>query len=193
MYDYIKGAVVELQPTEVVIETGNIGYRLLISLNTYEGLRGKSEAKVYIHHHLREDEETFYGFCDKEERRAFVLLISVSGVGPNTARMMLSSLSPEELTVAVAAGDVNRIKSVKGIGLKTAQKLIIELKDKLAKGSGTELDLSGDAAANNREACSALIMLGFQKAAVEKVVAAISSKEPGLSLEDIIKKALKAL
>ena len=149
--------------------------------------------KVYVHHHLREDEETLYGFYDKEERRIFALLIGVSGIGPNTARMVLSSLTPDEVSAAVASGDVNRIKGVKGIGLKTAQKVIIELKDKIAKG-GAELDLSGgNISSNTSEACSALVMLGFTKNAVEKTVASIVRKEPGISLEDIIKKALKML
>ena len=169
MYDYIRGSIEELNPAEAVIECCGIGYLMQI-------------------------EETLYGFFDKEERRIFTLLISVSGIGPNTARMMLSSLTPDEVSAAVASGDVNRIKAVKGIGLKTAQKVIIELKDKIARGSGPALDLSsGGSGANTEEACSALVMLGFTKNAVEKAVASIVRKEPGLSLEDIIKKALKIL
>ena len=197
MYDYIKGTLEELSPAEAVVECHGIGFKLQISLNTYDRLQGQKEVRLYVHHHLREDEETLYGFCDKEERRIFALLIGVSGIGPNTARMMLSSLTADEVSTAIASGDVNRIKGVKGIGLKTglktAQKVIIELKDKISKG-GAELDLSGgSAAANSSEACSALIMLGFTKNAVEKTVASIVKKEPGLSLEDIIKKALKML
>ncbi len=193
MYDYIKGTVEDLSPAETVIECCGIGYRLQISLNTYDRLQGQNEVKIYVYHHLREDEETLYGFCDKEERRIFTLLIGVSGIGPNTARMMLSSLTADEVSTAIASGDVNRIKGVKGIGLKTAQKIIIELKDKISKG-GAELDLSsGGSTANSAEACSALIMLGFTKNAVEKTVSAIVKKEPALSLEDIIKKALKML
>ena len=193
MYDYIKGSIEELNPAEAVIECHGIGFLVQISLYTYERLRGAKECRLYIHHHLREDDETLYGFSDKEERRIFTLLISVSGIGPNTARMMLSSLTPEEVSAAVASGDVGRIKAVKGIGLKTAQKVIIELKDKIARGS-TGLDLSsGGTSANTEEACSALVMLGFTKNAVEKAVSSIVRKEPGLSLEDIIKKALKIL
>lgn len=193
MYDYIKGTVEDLSPAETVIECCGIGYRLQISLNTYDRLQRQNEVKIYVYHHLREDEETLYGFCDKEERRIFTLLIGVSGIGPNTARMMLSSLTADEVSTAIASGDVNRIKGVKGIGLKTAQKIIIELKDKISKG-GAELDLSsGGSTANSAEACSALIMLGFTKNAVEKTVSAIVKKEPALSLEDIIKKALKML
>ena len=193
MYDYIKGTLEELSPAEAVVECHGIGFKLQISLNTYDRLQGLKEVRLYVHHHLREDEETLYGFCDKEERRIFALLIGVSGIGPNTARMMLSSLTADEVSTAIASGDVNRIKGVKGIGLKTAQKVIIELKDKISKG-GADLDLSGgSSAANTSEACSALVMLGFTKKAVEKTVASIVKKEPGLSLEDIIKKALKML
>ncbi len=193
MYDYIKGTIAELNPAQAVLECYGIGYRLEISLYTYEKIRQEKEVKLFVHHHVREDEQTFYGFVDKEERRIFQLLISVSGIGPNTARMVLSSLSPDEIATAVAAGDVAKIKAVKGIGLKTAQKVIIELKDKIAKG-GAELDLSGTpSGANSSEATAALIMLGFTKSAVEKVVGSLVSKEPGLSVEDIIKKALKLL
>ena len=193
MYDYIKGTLEELSPAEAVVECHGIGFKLQISLNTYDRLQGQKEVRLYVHHHLREDEETLYGFCDKEERRIFALLIGVSGIGPNTARMMLSSLTADEVSTAIASGDVNRIKGVKGIGLKTAQKVIIELKDKISRG-GAELDLSGgSSAANTSEACAALVMLGFTKNAVEKTVASIVKKEPGLSLEDIIKKALKML
>lgn len=193
MYEYIKGTLEELSPAEAVVECHGIGFRLQISLNTYDRLQGQKDVRIYVYHHIREDEETLYGFCDKEERRIFTLLIGVSGIGPNTARMVLSSLTADEVSTAVISGDVNRIKSVKGIGLKTAQKVIIELKDKISKG-GAELDLSGGTAgANTSEACSALVMLGFTKNAVEKTVASIVKKEPGLSLEDIIKKALKML
>lgn len=193
MYEYIKGTLEELSPAEAVVECHGIGFRLQISLNTYDRLQGQKDVRIYVYHHIREDEETLYGFCDKEERRIFTLLIGVSGIGPNTARMVLSSLTADEVSTAVISGDVNRIKGVKGIGLKTAQKVIIELKDKISKG-GAELDLSGGiVGANTSEACSALVMLGFTKNAVEKIVASIVKKEPGLSLEDIIKKALKML
>lgn len=195
MYDYIKGTVSELTPTEIVLENAGIGYKILISLHSFENLRGQTDAKIYIYHLIREDEETLYGFFDKEERRIFTLLISVSGIGPNTARMMLSSLSPDEISKAIIGGDVNKIKSIKGIGLKTAQRAIIELKDKISKGSA-DIDLSLSSASSNTykgEAASALILLGFNKNAVEKVLDNILSKEPSLSLEEIIKKALKLL
>ncbi len=194
MYDYIKGSIAELNPAQAILDCHDIGYKLEISLYTYEKIRDTAEARLYVYHHVREDEQTFYGFFDKEERKIFQHLISVSGIGPNTARMVLSSLTPDEITTAIASGDVNRIKGVKGIGLKTAQKVIIELKDKIAKGAA-DLDLSADNAtpAGTSEAISALIMLGFGKTAVEKAVAAIVKGSPSLSVEDIIKKALKML
>ena len=138
MIDYIKGQITELSPTEVILETYGIGYRILISLQTYEGLNGKKDATVYIHHHLREDEELYYGFATRDERELFRLLISVSGIGAGTARMMLSSMSSEEIRNAILAEDINKIKSIKGIGLKSAQRLILELKDKVTKGAGAE-------------------------------------------------------
>lgn len=193
MYDYIKGTIEELSPAEMVVECSGIGYRIAISLNSYEKLKDCKEAKVYIYHHLREEEESFYGFYDKEERRIFSLLIGVSGIGPGTARMMLSSLTADEICNAVSSADVNKIKGVKGIGLKTAQKLIIELKDKIARQGGSELDLGANDNNFAAEATAALINLGFAKGAVEKAVATILKKETNLSLEEIIKKGLKLL
>lgn len=195
MIDYIKGSIAELTPTEVVVECGNIGYISLISLQTYSDLEGKSEAKVYMHHILREDEELYYGFSTKEEREIFRLLISVSGVGAGTARMMLSSLTCEEVRNAIIGEDVNKIKSVKGIGLKSAQRVIIELKDKISKGAGSAdsgvifAQTSGVA----DEASTALIMLGFSKQTVSKAVASILKKNPTAPVEVIIKQALQIL
>lgn len=194
MYDFIKGSIEEINPTEAVLDCHDIGFKLQISLYTYEKIHTLKSCKLYVYQHLREDEATFYGFYDKEERRIFTMLVSVSGIGPNTARMMLSSLSPDEVSTAIISGDVSRIKAVKGIGLKTAQKVIIELKDKISKGTGSSVDFAmipGNT--SSAEACSALIMLGFAKSAVEKAVGDIVRKEPALSLEDIIKKALKVL
>ncbi len=194
MYDYINGSVVEINPAELILDNNGIGYRILISLHTYERFQGQKGAKVYIYHLVREDEETLYGFFDKDERSIFTLLLSVSGIGPNTARMMLSSLTPDEISKAIATGDVNKIKTIKGIGIKTAQRAIIELKDKITKG-GSPLNLSSINNDNSSrgEAISALILLGFNKNNVEKVVDSIISKESILSLEEIIKKALKIL
>lgn len=194
MYDYIKGIIEEITPAELILDCGGIGYRLEISLNSYQKFRELKETKAYIYQHLREDEETLYGFFDKNERWIFTHLISVSGIGPNTARMMLSSLTPEEVCAAIDSGDVNKIKSVKGIGLKTAQKIIIELKDKIAKGSNPNIDLGGPVDSKiSSEATSALISLGFTKNGVEKVVSKILSKNPDLTLEEVIKNALKQL
>lgn len=195
MIDYVKGSVVELTPTEVVVETGNIGYIALISLQTYSDLEHKSEAKVYMHHILREDEELYYGFSTKDERELFRLIISVSGVGAATARMMLSSLTCDEIRNAILGEDVGKIKSVKGLGVKTAQRLIIELKDKITKGAGAA-DTSALFAPQSAcvdEATTALVMLGFNKSAVNKVVASIVKKAPTATVEAIIKQALQML
>lgn len=194
MYEYIKGNIEELNPAELVLECGGIGYKFEISLNTYEKFRSSESARVYIYHHLREDEETLYGFYDKDERWIFTLLISVSGIGPNTARMMLSSLTVQDVCEAISTGNVNKIKAVKGIGLKTAQRVIIELKDKVSKGGGSSIDLTGSTASNvSNDAALALVSLGFSKSAVEKIIAKIISKEPESTLEEIIKKALNQL
>ena len=195
MIDYIKGNVIELTPTDVVLECYGIGYKILISLQTYEGINGKSDTTVYIHHYLREDEELYYGFATKDERELFRLLIGVSGIGASTARMMLSSLTSDEIRNAILSEDINKIKSIKGIGLKSAQRLILELKDKVVKGAGS--DNSSLFAANvggiTDEATTALVMLGFTKANVNKAVSAVLKEKPTATLEEIIKLALKRL
>ena len=196
MYDFIKGEVVEIGPTEVVIDTLNFGFKLQISLQTYSRLQAGSKAKLYIHHHLREDIELMYGFYDKEERSIFQHLIEVSGIGPNTARMMLSSMTSEEIRNAIISGDINRLKSIKGIGLKTAQRLLIDLKDKIAKGTGAPVITGGITSLSDsrrEEAVSALILLGFGKANVEKVVDGILRGDPVIALEELIKLSLKRL
>ena len=138
MIDYIKGQIIELTPTELILECGGIGYSILISLQTYEALQLQTQAVAYIHHYIREDEELFFGFATKDERELFRLLIGVSGIGVASARMMLSSLTSEEIRQAILSENIARIKSVKGIGLKSAQRLILELKDKIVKGAGTD-------------------------------------------------------
>ena len=195
MIDYIKGNIEELTPTEVILDNSGIGYRILISLQTYEGLNGKKDAKVYIHHYLREDEELYYGFASKDERELFRLLIGVSGIGASTARMMLSSLTSEEIRNAILAEDINKIKSIKGIGLKSAQRLILELKDKVVKGAGVDNSVLFSPASNStaEEATTALVMLGFTKANVNKAVAAVLKEHPNATLEEIIKLGLKRL
>ena len=195
MIDYIKGQITEINPTEVILETYGIGYRILISLQTYEELNTRNEAKVYIHHYIREDEELYYGFASKDERELFRLLIGVSGIGASTARMMLSSLSSDEIRNAILAEDINKIKSIKGIGLKSAQRLILELKDKVVKGGGTDSPALFSIASNaaTDEAVTALVMLGFTKANVTKTVSAVLKEKPSASLEEIIKSSLKRL
>ncbi|MBR1872657.1 MAG: Holliday junction branch migration protein RuvA [Bacteroidales bacterium] len=194
MLDYVKGQIAELTPTEAVIDCVGIGFNILISLQTFEALQGKDNAKVYLYHYLREDDEQFYGFATKDERELFKLLISVSGIGVGSARMMLSSLTDEELRNAIVAEDVHKIKSVKGIGLKSAQRLILELKDKVVKGQGSAQILPlGSSNAAAEEATTALVMLGFTKANVNKVMPAILKANPSAKVEDIIKAALQKL
>ena len=196
MYEYIKGNIAEINPAEVVLENNNIGYKILISLQTYSKIEEEKCVKLYIYHHVREDVELLYGFADKEEREVFTLLISVSGIGTNTARMMLSSMSSDEIRNAIVSEDVNKIKAIKGIGVKTAQRVIIDLKDKIVKGVGESSNsiLNGNVYSPAKaEAASALILLGFNKAAVEKVLDGITKEFPASSLEDLIKIGLKRL
>lgn len=186
----------ESTPTEAVIENNGIGYSLQISLQTYTAIQGCKDVRLYIYHHLREDTELFFGFYSKEERALFLLLIGVNGIGPNTARMMLSSLSCQELTNAILTGDVNKIKGVKGIGLKTAQRVIIDLKERVGKGdSKSALSLAelGAASQIKEEALAALVMLGFSKAASEKAIDSILKEKPGSTIEELIKHSLKRL
>ena len=198
MIDYIKGSIADLTPTRVVIDNWGIGYDIEISLQTYELLQGKEEAKIYIYHYFRqrEDIEMYYGFATKDERELFELVIGVSGIGVNSARMMLSSMSSDELRDAIIGEDVNKIKSVKGIGLKSAQRMILELKDKIIKGEGSSNDTLFKAAASNEtveEATRALTMLGFSKPSVSKAIQSILKSNPTAKVEDIIKAALKML
>lgn len=195
MYDYIKGEITELSPAELTLECAGIGYYIMISLQTYEVLKNCTEAKVYIYHHLREDDEQFYGFATKDEREMFKLLISVSGIGVGSARMMLSSLSNEEIRNAIISEDVHKIKSIKGIGLKTAQRLILDLKDKIVKAGASDIT-SVTAISNNKvaeEATTALLNLGFSKPNITKVVSDILSSSPNPDIETVIREALKKL
>lgn len=197
MIDYITGTIAELTPTRVVLDNHGIGYGIEISLQTFEALEGKSEGKVFIYHHLREREdiELFYGFATKDERELFLLIIGVSGIGVNSARMMLSSMSSDELRDAILSEDVNKIKSVKGIGLKSAQRMILELKDKIVKGEGADNETLFKTANSDavEEAVSALAMLGFSRPNINKAIQAITKETPTAKVEDIIKAALKIL
>lgn len=197
MYDYIKGEIVEISPTHLTVECGSIGYRVAISIQSYSALNQESSSKIYLHHHLRDDIELLYGFYTKEERELFRNLIGVSGIGPATAQVMLSSLSTEELRVAIVSGDIDKLKSVKGIGLKTAQRIVIELKDKVAKSS-TEGEISlllseSPGKRERDEAFNALTLLGFNKNGVEKVLSSLLKENPSYTLEELIKLALKRL
>ena len=195
MIEYIKGKLIEITPTDMVVESYGIGYKILISLQTYEAANNKDEITIYIHHYLREDEELYYGFATKDEREMFRLLIGVSGVGASTARMMLSSLSTEEIRNAIISENINKIKSIKGIGVKSAQRLILELKDKVVKGEGSETTALFQTNTNPAvdEATTALVMLGFTKPNVNKAVASVLKENPSATLEEIIKLSLKRL
>jgi len=193
MIEYIKGTITSITPAFLIIETGAIGYFVNISLTTYSILQGKTDHIILIHEIIREDSRQLFGFADREEREIFRLLISVSGVGASTARMMLSSLTPPEIERAIIGSDVNILKSVKGIGLKTAQRIIVDLKDKLGKQAGTSEIFTFADNTKREEALSALVMLGFAKGAVAKVLDKISTEDKTLSVEDLIKRALKNL
>ena len=198
MYDYIQGEVTELTPAYAVVEAGGVGYYLVISLQTYAELEHLSSARVYTHFAVREDAQTLYGFATREEREVFRLLVSVSGVGGNTARMILSTYSPAELANILATENAVLLKNVKGLGLKTAQKIIVELKDKAAGLSSTGTGSPAQTAAagtdeTHTEATAALTMLGFGKAASEKAVQSILKETPSAGVEEVIRLALKKL
>jgi holliday junction DNA helicase RuvA len=194
MYAYIDGRLTFKCPAYVIIETGGIGYHIHISLNTYSALKDQERCKLYTWLSVKEDSHTLYGFADEGERRLFLHLISVNGIGPNTGRMMLSSISPIEIQEAIIKGDIDQIKRIKGIGPKSAQRLIIELQDKLRKDGPDTLISAPKNNTSKDEALSALVMLGFVKNAAEKVVdSAIRSSVNTLTVEEIIKIALKSL
>lgn len=197
MIDYISGTLSELSPTRVVVDNHGIGYGLEISLQTYEALNGKEQVKVFALTTVnqRDATEVMYGFATKDERELFELIIGVSGIGSATARMILSSMSAEEFREAVLAENINKIKSVKGIGLKGAQRMILELKDKIVKGEGASIDsiFASDNTADVDEATSALSMLGFAKPNINKAIQAILKKKPDAKVEEIIKMALQML
>ena len=193
MLEYIKGELAELTPTYAVIYNNGMGYFVNISLYSYTALQNVKSAKLFLYESIREDAHVLYGFTEKSERGMFLLLISVSGVGPNSARMIQSSLSPAELQSAIATSNVAALKSVKGIGAKTAQRIIVDLKDKI-KAPSDALDIKMPL--NNDvydEALAALIMLGFTQQASQKVLKKLLSENQGLGVEDVIKKALKMM
>lgn len=197
MIDYIKGDIAELTPATVIIETAGVGYCIHISLPTFSVLQGRKEAKLFVYEVIREDAHLLYGFTNQAERQLFLLLISVSGVGANTARMIMSSYSAAEIQEMIATGNVTALNAIKGIGAKTAQRIIVDLKDKIMKVAGMESNeqLLFATAANpvKDEAVSALVMLGFAANASQKVIDSILKKEPTLKVEQLIKLALKML
>jgi Holliday junction DNA helicase RuvA len=194
MYEYIKGVVAELTPTYVVVEAGGVGYAVNISLQTYSSVGSLKEVQLWTHHIVREDAELLFGFFEKEEREIFRLLIGVSGIGPNTARMILSSLTSGEVRTAIMQDDIRKLQSIKGIGMKTAQRLVVELKDRIIKTVGTATLPGGVSVAGlHEEALSALVLLGFAKAPADKVLTGLLREKQQITLEDLIKAALKQL
>lgn len=203
MIEYIRGELTELTPTMAVIETGGVGYALCISLNTFSAIQGKKEVRLYVNEAIvtggRDDSITLYGFATKQERDLYRLLITVSGVGANTARMILSASSPAELCNIIANGDERMLKNVKGIGLKTAQRIIVDLRDKIMSlGIAEEMHVAGQPStvvngSVKDEAVQALTMLGFSPAPSAKVVIAILKEQPELPVEQVIKLALKQI
>ena len=201
MLEYVKGEIAELAPANAVIDCHGVGYMLNISLNTYSAIQGKKEAKLFVYEAIREDAYVLFGFATKQERELFLQLISVSGIGGNTARTILSALSPSDLVNVISSENTQLLKSVKGIGLKTAQRIIVELKDKLqtdglAMGDATVVNVPKSDSVNRevqQEAVSALTMLGFPVAPSQKVVYTILKEEPDAAVERVIKLALKRL
>ena len=198
MIEYVKGEIAELSPATAIIDCNGLGYAVNISLNTYSAIQGKNTCKLYIYEAIREDAYVLYGFADKQERELFLLLISVSGIGGNTARMILSALSPSELVNVISTENAHLLKTVKGIGLKTAQRVIVDLKDKIktaapVAGGGQSTLLSAMNTEIQEEAVAALTMLGFAAAPSQKVVLAILKEEPDAAVEQVIKLALKRL
>jgi len=193
MYDYITGSVVEKTPTYIILDTGQIGYFIHISLNTYSSLGETGSCKLYIHQIIREDAHLLFGFADQREREIFRQLISVSGVGANTARMILSSMIPDDVVRAINEGDVFALKSVKGIGAKSAQRIIVDLKDKVTKAEQIQEIFESESNTIQEESLSALVNLGFSKSMVEKVIHKIHGEESDLTVEELIKEALKRL
>jgi Holliday junction DNA helicase RuvA len=194
MYEFVKGSVAGLTPTYVVVETGGMGYLINISLQTYGNIGHLQEVQLWLHHVVRDDAEQLYGFFTKEERDVFRLLISVSGVGPNTARMVLSSLDSTEVRNAILQDDVRKLQSIKGIGLKTAQRVVVDLKDKIGKAvSSSAVPGVSKQQTSHEEALSALIMLGFSKAPAEKALQTLLHENAACTTEELIKAALKRL
>ena len=192
MFEHIKGSVISLTPAGIVIEAGDIGYLVHISLTTYSQLHGSEKAKLFLHQVVREEAQVLYGFFEQSERELFRMLISVNGIGANTAIMMLSSHKPDELQHAILTENVGLLKNIKGIGIKTAQRVIIDLKDKIGKIPASDLLFRSGESPVRTEAVAALEMLGFNKKAVEKLVDQVLTEQPAIAVENLIKLALKS-
>lgn len=193
MIDYIKGKIVELSPAHAVVEVSDIGYHVNISLATYSELNGKDNAKIYVYEAIREDSHTLFGFFGRQERQLFLLLISVSGVGANTARVILSSIAIDDLQSAIQTGNTAILKSVKGIGSKTAERIIVDLKDKVSKIEISTVDKPVVDNVLTNEAVAALVMLGFSQMPAQKAVRKVIEINPQLTIEQVIKQSLKLL
>ena len=196
MIEYLKGELVELNPTTAIVECAGVGYETSITLNTYSNLQGKKQIKVYIYEVIREDTHQLFGFHSKQERELFLQLISVAGIGGNTARTTLSAFTVAELCEVISGGNETLLKSVKGIGLKTAQRIIVDLKDKISGLSAGASSTQAASTANNDtidSAVAALVMLGFPGAAANKVVQNVVKSNPSATVEQTIKLALKQL
>lgn len=193
MIEYIQGKLIESTPTFVIVENNGIGYFINISITTYTDINNMQDCKLFIHEVIREDSHSLFGFAQKNEREIFRYLISVSGIGANTARVMLSSLSPAEIQQAISTGNVNLLKSIKGIGAKSAERIIVDLKDKLGKDLSIEEILVSKDNTIKEESLSALVTLGFSKTSVEKAIDKILLSNTNLSVEELVKEALKIL
>jgi Holliday junction DNA helicase RuvA len=191
MYEYIEGDFVEKSPAHLIVQAGPVAYHIHISVYTYSQVSNQNSGRIYLHFVVREDAQVLYGFAKREEREIFRMLISVSGVGANTARLILSSLSPEEISQAILAGNVAVLQGIKGIGAKSAQRIIVDLKDKVGKGAGIDELFFSEGNTSREEALSALVALGFPKKTVDKAVTRILSEQPELSVEELVKAALK--
>ncbi|MCF8225085.1 MAG: Holliday junction branch migration protein RuvA [Bacteroidales bacterium] len=192
MYEFIEGEIIERSPAQLVIMAGSIAYQLNISVHTYSKIGDAGKGRFYLHHVVREDAQLLFGFADKEEREIFRLLISVSGVGANTARLILSSMSPAELKDSILSGNVAALQNIKGIGAKSAQRIIVDIRDKVGKASESDELFQQQDNTLKDEALSALVALGFPRKTVEKNLAKVM-KDGNMSVEEIVKGALKLM
>jgi len=192
MYEFIEGEIVEKTPASLVLQAGFVAYQLNISVNTYSKIGDKAKGRFFVHHVVREDAQMLYGFADKEERAIFRLLISVSGVGANTARLILSSMSPSEVKTSILSGNVAALQNIKGIGAKSAQRIIVDLRDKVGKADESDELFDHEGNTVREEALSALVALGFPRKTVDKSLSKVI-KEGDFTVEELVKRALKLM